>query len=84
MILVNTKKLQVGDIDVYPDHDKTLSQVWYVPGTIRLAERNKRKALSYFWYSELGVGQRRHGLLEFRSEHRGQRRDESRDQNESG
>ena len=52
MILVNTKKLQVGDIDVYPDHDKTLSQVWYVPGTIRLAERNKRKALSYFWYSD--------------------------------
>ena len=44
-------KFSIEGIDVYPDHEAD-SQWWYVPGTIKLAERNGKKVLSYFWYTE--------------------------------
>lgn len=53
MILLNSGKLSVDGVDVYPDHDvNNKTQFWYVPSTLKLAERNKRKVLSYFWYTD--------------------------------
>jgi len=44
-------KFNVEGVDVYPDHEAD-SQWWYVPGTIKLAERKGKKVLSYLWYTE--------------------------------
>ncbi len=44
-------KFTVEGVDVYPDHESD-TQWWYVPGTIKLAERNGKKVLSYLWYTE--------------------------------
>ncbi len=53
MILLNSGKLSVDGVDVYPDHDpKNKTQFWYVPSNLKLAERNNRKVLSYFWYTD--------------------------------
>jgi hypothetical protein len=53
MILIDKSKFSVDGVDVYPDHDPDAqNRFWYVPGTIRLAERNGKKVLSYFWYTD--------------------------------
>lgn len=44
-------KFTVNGVDVYPDHESDV-QWWYVPGTIKLAERQGKKVLSYLWYTE--------------------------------
>jgi hypothetical protein len=51
MIYIDKKKLSVDGVDVYPDHESP-TQFWYVPGTIRLAQRNNKKVLSYLWYTD--------------------------------
>ena len=64
MLLINSEKFTIDGIDIYADHaDPT--QYWYVPGTIRLAERNKKKVLSYFWYTDSATDSDGTGFLNF-------------------
>ena len=66
MILISSKKLTVDGVDVYPDHDpEAKTQFWYLPGAIRLAERNNRKALSYLWYTDGDTDPDGAGFLNF-------------------
>ena len=51
MIYMHDKKLTVDGVDVYPD-DAAPRQFWYIPGTVRMAERGGQKMLSYLWYTE--------------------------------
>ncbi len=64
MILIDSTKFTVDGVDVYPDHASPF-QFWYVPGLIRLAERNGRKALSYFWYTDSATDSEGTGFLNF-------------------
>jgi hypothetical protein len=64
MILIGSQKLQVEGVDVYPDHASP-TQFWYLPGTVRLAERNKNKVLSYLWYTDSVSDQDGTGFLNF-------------------
>lgn len=64
MIYINSRKLTVDGIDVYPDHESP-TQFWYVPGTVRLAQRNGRKQLSYLWYTDSTADADGTGFLNF-------------------
>ena len=64
MILISSQKLSVDGVDVYPDHESK-TQFWYIPGTVRLAQRGKRKALSYLWYTESATDNEGTGFLNF-------------------
>lgn len=64
MILLNTTKLSVDGVDVYPDHEDK-RQFWYVPSELKLAERDRRKVLSYFWYTESNTDTAGTGFLNF-------------------
>ena len=64
MIFISKEKYTVDGVDVYPDHEDT-SQYWYVPGTVRLAERDKKKVLSYFWYTDSATDSDGTGYLNF-------------------
>ncbi|HKP38417.1 MAG TPA: hypothetical protein VJT71_16275 [Pyrinomonadaceae bacterium] len=66
MILIDKSKFTVDGVDVYPDHDPDAqNQFWYVPGTIRLSERNGKKVLSYFWYTDSAADSDGTGFLNF-------------------
>src|SRR5689334_15689283 len=64
MIYIDKLKYTVDGVDVYPDHESP-TQFWYVPGTIRLAERNNRKVLSYLWYTDSSSDSDGTGFLNF-------------------
>lgn len=64
MLCISNTKFTVDGVDVYPDHENP-HQFWYVPGTIRLAERNKKKVLSYLWYTDSETDQDGTGFLNF-------------------
>jgi len=64
MILMGSQKFQQDGIDVYPDHESP-TQFWYLPGTVRLAERNKSKVLSYLWYTDSESDSDGTGFLNF-------------------
>lgn len=64
MIYIDQKKLTVDGVDVYPDHIST-TQFWYIPGTIRLAQRNNKKVLSYLWYTDSETDNEGIGFLNF-------------------
>ena len=64
MLLINSTKFTVDGVDVYPDHASP-TQYWYVPGTVRLAERDRRKVLSYLWYTESTADHEGTGFLNF-------------------
>jgi len=64
MIYIDKTKFTVDGVDVYPDHESK-TQFWYIPGTIRLAERNKKKVLSYLWYTDSETDSDGTGFLNF-------------------
>jgi len=64
MIYINSNKFTVDGVDVYPDHESK-TQFWYVPGTVRLAERDQRKVLSYLWYTDSQADSDGTGFLNF-------------------
>ena len=64
MIYIDQKKLTVDGVDVYPDHISS-TQFWYIPGTIRLAQRNNKKVLSYLWYTDSETDNEGIGFLNF-------------------
>ncbi|MCG7564565.1 hypothetical protein [Pseudoalteromonas sp. McH1-42] len=64
MILIANNKLNVDGVDVYPDHQNK-NQFWYVPGEIKLAERNGKKELSYIWYIDSIADSNGTGFLNF-------------------
>jgi hypothetical protein len=64
MIYIDKTKFTVDGVDVYPDHELA-DQFWYVPGAIRLAERDNRKALSYLWYTDSEADSDGTGFLNF-------------------
>lgn len=64
MIYIDKKKLTVEGVDVYPDHESP-TQFWYIPGTIQLAQRGNRKALSYLWYTDSETDADGTGFLNF-------------------
>src|SRR6185436_6013148 len=66
MILIDKSKFSVDGVDVYPDHDPDAqNRYWYVPGTVRLSERNGKKVLSYFWYTDSASDADGTGFLNF-------------------
>lgn len=64
MIYIDKKKLTVDGVDVYPDHESP-TQFWYIPGTIQLAHKGGRKALSYLWYTDSDSDTDGTGFLNF-------------------
>ncbi|QZT37174.1 hypothetical protein K5X82_18410 [Halosquirtibacter xylanolyticus] len=64
MILIANNKLTVDGVDVYPDH-KNPNQFWYIPGEVKLAERNDKKELSYIWYIDSVSDSNGTGFLNF-------------------
>src|SRR4051812_8433669 len=64
MIYIDKKKLTVDGVDVFPDHESP-TQFWYVPGSVTLAERNNKKALSYLWYTDSTSDSDGAGFLNF-------------------
>lgn len=64
MIYIDKKKLTVDGVDVYPDHESP-TQFWYIPGTIQLAHKGDRKALSYLWYTDSDSDTDGTGFLNF-------------------
>lgn len=64
MIYIDTKKLTIDGVDVYPDHESP-TQFWYIPGAVHLAQRQGRKALSYLWYTDSAADSDGTGFLNF-------------------
>jgi hypothetical protein len=64
MILLNKEKITVANVDVYPDHQDK-NQFWYIPGIVKLAERSRKKVLSYIWYIDGSDDRDGRGFLNF-------------------
>lgn len=64
MLLIGSTKYTVDGVDVYPDHASPF-QYWYIPGRVRLAERDRRKVLSYLWYTDSAADAEGTGFLNF-------------------